>query len=404
VNWSAADQARRPRVLMVTGAYYPEVSGGGLQCQAIVKVLKEQIPFIILSVSTNAALPSVGEVDGVPVYRVAVVTNRRRSRLLVAIRLTRIFLRLQSRFDVVHFHGFSDKTILLTILAKLLHKRILLTLHTAGHDEPLSIRLKGSLAFWCYAQADRVAGVSPYMQERYLAAGLPSEKFQLIPGGVDLERFRPPSQEEGQRLRQALGLPAHLKLILFVGFFSHEKRPRLLFDAWVRLQREGVPPTGLVFVGATRSPYFEVDAELAETIRQEAGSLGLTDRLVFVEETHAIEQFYRSVDIFVLPSSRESMSMALVEAMASGLPCIASRLPGVTDRMIDHGTNGLLVPSGDADALEAALRFLLEHPGEARALGARARVRVEERYAITRTAAHYGEVYQPNGSLMAASA
>lgn len=382
-------------VLMVVGAYSPEVSGGGLQCRELVRALNSEMPCTILSVSADFSLPRIGEVDGVPVYRIPVDTTRLGSKMRAATHLAWTFIRLRRRFSLVHFHGFSEKTILLTLLSKLLRTRTLLTLHTADHDEPASIRAKGRLAFWCYAQVDCFVGVSPYLHERYLASRLPEEKFRLIPGGIDLRRFHPPADpDERRRLRQELRLPDRLPLILFVGFFSHDKRPRLLFDAWSRLQGDRIPPTGLVFVGATRSPYFEVDAGLADAIRAEARRLGLADRVRFVEATHEIEKFYRAVDLFVLPSARESMSMALVEAMASGLPCIASRLPGVTDRIIDHGVNGILVPSGDVVAMEGALRALLEQPEEARVLGRRARTRVEERYSMAQTAARYLQAYR----------
>lgn len=378
---------------MVTGAYAPEVSGGGLQCQAVVKVLQERIRFAVLSVTTDTTFPAVDTVDGVPVYRIAVDVNRFVSRVAAGLRLARRFVALRDRFDVVHFHGFSNKTVMLTLLAKSFRRRIILTLHTAGHDEPLTIRARGPLAWWCYRAADLIVGVSPYLQDRYEAAGLPAGKFRLIPGGVDLARFRPGDAAERRALRRALGLPEELPLVLFVGFFSKEKRPQVLFDAWLRVQTNGGPSSGLIFIGATRSRYYEVNAGLAEEIREAARRLGVAERVWFIERTHEIERYDRAVDVFVLASSRESMSMALVEAMASGVPVIATRLPGVTETIIEDGVNGLLVDAGDSAALAAALRRVLTHPAETRELGRRARQRIEERYGIQRTAAGYLAAY-----------
>ncbi len=232
------------------------------------------------------------------------------------------------------------------------------------------------------------------MQQLYYDSGLPREKFWLIPNGVDVERFRPGDQAERRALRKELGLPEALVLILFVGFFSHEKRPDLLFEAWTRMGAEGLPATGLVFVGAKHSPYYEVDPVLAQKIQAEAERLGVEKQVVFVEVTHDIEKYYRASDIFVLPSSREGLPNALLEAMATGLPCVVSRLQGVTDDVIDDGVNGVLVPPGDIAALEGALRFLLYDPSRAQGLGRKARETVEERYLITQTASRIFEAYE----------
>jgi glycosyltransferase involved in cell wall biosynthesis len=182
--------------------------------------------------------------------------------------------------------------------------------------------------------------------------------------------------------------------VLFVGFFSQEKRPDLLYEAWSKVAVSVAPDSALVFVGATQSPYYEIDARLAERIRQLAHALGLEGRIRCVERTYEIERFHRAADIFVLPSIREGMPNALLEAMASGTPCIATRLEGVTDMLIEHERNGLLVPPQDAAALQAALRRCFEQPEWARGLGAEARRTVSERYGLDRTAAQYLIAYE----------
>lgn len=379
---------------MGTGAYYPEVSGAGLQCRELIRTLRDRVSFTVMTTTADTLLSKVGEVDGTPVYRVLVDVDQIKSKLVAALRLASTFIRLRGQFGIVHLHGFSQKSLLLIILARLFRKKLVIKLTSVGHDDPPSICKRGRLAFWCYSQADLFVGVSPRLQQLYYDSGLPTGKFRLIPNGVDPERFRPVKQGERRAIRRELGLPEELTLILFIGFFSHEKCPDLLFDAWARMQAEEFPSTGLVFVGATRSRYYEVDPGLVQKIQTEAQRLGVEKQVIFIETTREIEKYYRAADVFVLPSSREGLPNALLEAMATGLPCIVSRLPGVTDALIDHGVNGHLVPTGDVAALEEALRFLLEDPARAQELGRRARATVEERCSIIRTAANYFEVYQ----------
>ena len=75
------------------------------------------------------------------------------------------------------------------------------------------------------------------------------------------------------------------------------------------------------------------------------------DRTFFVETTRTIEKYYRAVDMYVLPSIREGLPIALLEAMSSALPCVASRLPGSTDTLIEHDVSGLLVAPDDVEGL-----------------------------------------------------
>jgi glycosyltransferase involved in cell wall biosynthesis len=384
----------KPGVLMVTGAYFPELSGAGLQCRELVRQLRDSIRFTVLTTTTDPALPARDERDGVPVHRVFVDPASAWSKLTAGWRMTRVMLAERGRFSILHLHGFSQKSLLLIVLALVTGKRIGIKLTSVGHDDPAAIRARGPVAYWCYSRARLFFGVSPKFRILYEASGLPRDRFRLIPNGVDVERFRPASQEARRELRAGLGLPPDGRLILFVGFFSREKCPDLLFDAWSREAAREYPSSALVFVGATRSGYYEVDERLGADIRERAARLGLAARLHFVERTPEIEQYQRAADVFVLPSVREGLPNALLEAMACGTGCIATRLDGVTDTLIDDGDSGVLVPPRDAAALEAALVRLLSQPERARAMGERARLRIARDFSLERTAAHYAAAYR----------
>jgi glycosyltransferase involved in cell wall biosynthesis len=384
----------KPGVLMVTGAYFPELSGAGLQCRALIGRLQDRVDFSVLTTTADRSLPADDVQDGVPVYRVFINPRSWWSKTIGSIRFTRVFLRNAARFSIVHLHGFSQKSILLIWLARLKGKRVAVKLTSAGHDDPASMRRRGGPAYWCYSRADLFFAVSPRFERSYDAAGLPRERLRLIPNGVDTARFRPAAAGERELLRHALNLPPDTRIVLFVGFFSHDKRPDLLFDAWAKTAVSVAPDSALLFVGATQSPYFEIDGRLAERIRTLAHALGLDRRVRFVEWTHEIERFHRAADIFVLPSIREGMPNALLEAMASEIPCIASRLEGVTDTIIEHERNGLLVPPSDGSALQAALRHCFENRECAQALGAEARRTVKERFELDAAAGQYFNAYR----------
>jgi glycosyltransferase involved in cell wall biosynthesis len=106
----------------------------------------------------------------------------------------------------------------------------------------------------------------------------------------------------------------------------------------------------------------------------------------------------RAADVFALPSRREGLPVALLEAMACGLPCVASRLPGATDTVITHEQDGLLVPPGDAVALATALCRVLADPGLAAQLGRAARKTVTSRFANADVAEQWLNAYRVAGA------
>jgi len=381
-------------VLMVTGAYFPELSGGGLQARAVVRELSPEAEFIVLTTSIQPSLPAISTEEGVPIYRVHVDPASAWSQLIASARLISRFVRLQRRFDVVNVHGFSRKAVLFRLLSILFRKRLALTLQTGGHDEPAMARAAGRLADWAYRGADLYLSVSPGLSNAYLAAGLPPRRLRQVCNAVDVGRFRPASDEERVKLRDRLGWPGQTQVVLFVGYFSRDKRPEWLFDAWRALPRSTREGSMLVFVGATRASYAEIDPTLVERIRESAAAAELSDRVRFVESTWEIDDHFRASDVYVLPSLREGLPIALLEAMATGLPCIATAIAGSTDVLIRDGETGVLVPHDDRAALTCAIDTVLRDRDAARRLGAAARREIESRYSIQKTSRLWLDAYR----------
>lgn len=380
-------------ILMVTGAYWPELSGGGLQCRTMIQALQPNYRFSVLTTCTDRSLPASSNVEGVPVARLHVDLKRPLTKLLAALKTIAFFYRRRSTFDIVHLHGFSQKSVLIMVLSRWMRKKVILTIHTAEQDEARAIRQKGWLTFWAYRQADRYLAISSRMAHNYLAAGLPKAKLRLAPNGLDVSRFHPPTRAERESARAALGLSPMLSWILFVGFFSRDKAPDLLFEAWLRMQSKGAPPSGLLLVGATDSEYPEVDKSLAAEIAARAEEHGVSDRVCFTGPMTRIEDAYHAADIFVMPSTREAFGMVLVEAMASGLPVIATAISGVTDEIVTDRRTGVLVPAGDADALASAIAGLLRDVGHARELGTSAREAVVANFGLDVARQRWTAVY-----------
>jgi glycosyltransferase involved in cell wall biosynthesis len=380
------------RVLFVTGAYYPEISAAAVQCRAVAAALRGRVDFSVVTTAVDPALAATEMVDGVTVHRVALDRRHPLSKVRASARLATSLWRAGRASDVIHIHGVSQKNLPAALVARWLSKPLVLTLHTSGQDEPDVVRRRGRLAYWAFMSPALVLAVSPSLSDSYHEAAGAARVVMLTPNGIDTQRFRPASDDERLALRRGLGWPDTQPIVLFVGFFSRDKRPDLLFRAWRRLGPTSVR-TKLVFVGATASGYYEIDQSLSGQIRADAAACGRGDDVEFAQPTNDVERYFRAADVFVLPSAREAHPLALLEAMACGLPSIATRLRGATDAIIEDGVNGRLVPVDDEPALADALGGLLADRAAAQTLGIRGRETVLARYDVSHTSEKWLTAY-----------
>jgi glycosyltransferase involved in cell wall biosynthesis len=217
---------------------------------------------------------------------------------------------------------------------------------------------------------DRVFVENAWMYER-LCREIGSELVVLAPPGVDTERFRPPP-----------GPPPGPAPILAVGRFSDpRKRVDLLFDAYALLCKRDVATPPLLLAGAS--------APSAADWAQAEG-LGIRARIEMREHVRDDEllELYRGARLLVLCSDEEGLGLVLLEAMACGLPVVATDCGGPRTLVV-HGETGLLTPSGDAVRLADALGSLLGDTERCRRLGAAARARAVERFSLRTASAPF---------------
>ncbi|THF63659.1 TIGR03088 family PEP-CTERM/XrtA system glycosyltransferase [Pseudothauera nasutitermitis] len=223
--------------------------------------------------------------------------------------------------------------------------------------------------------------------EGYLNArvGVPAARIARICNGVDARRFHP-----AERGREPLaGSPFNasaLRVIGTVGRLQAVKDQTLLVRAFARLLRSEpqlAAPLRLCIVG---------DGPLRADLERTVAEAGLGGRVWLAGERDDTPEVMRALDGFVLPSRAEGISNTVLEAMASGLPVIASAVGG-NPELVDAGRTGTLVPAGDEEALAAALAGWLHAPQRARAQGLAGRVRVEEGFSLDGMVARYAALY-----------
>ena len=207
---------------------------------------------------------------------------------------------------------------------------------------------------------------------------LRAKKVVYIPGvGIDTARFRG-NAEKGAALRRELGIPDEAAVLLSVGDLNKNKNHRAVLEALARMENRN-----LHYVVCGRGP-------LKEELEAFAREKGLADRVRFMGYRDDIPAFYAMADVFVFPSFREGLSVSVMEAMASGLPIVCSRIRGNTD-LVQEGVNGFLMDPGKPESIAQAIRCL-EDSEKREEISGNNRIKAEE-YSLEKIVEQYRQVY-----------
>lgn len=211
------------------------------------------------------------------------------------------------------------------------------------------------------------------------ALGLPIDFFESMPNGVDTDCFCP--TDDKRSIRTVLGLPDDRAVVLCVGNLKPVKGHAYLLRAVERLSG-GAREACFVFVGRDY---------LGGAMQRDAAGIRNAD-VRFVGEREDLAAWYRAADLFVLPSLWEGCSNALLEAMATGVACIATDVGG-NGELIEHDQTGVLVPAADAAALAGAMTGLIGDATRRNCLGRAACGHVEAAHSLPVSLGRYADRY-----------
>ncbi|MFD4606080.1 glycosyltransferase [Streptomyces sp. NPDC058464] len=318
--------------------------------------------------------------DGVRVVHLGMAGNRDLSALPRLVRLIR-----RGRYDLVHTHLYRA-CLYGRIAARLAGVRaVVATEHSLG-DSQLEGRELTSGVRALYLAGERLGrstvAVSPTVAERLRRWGVPGPRIEVVPNGIDMERFRfDPARR--QRVRDRLGIPGDAWVVGAVGRLAPGKRFGVLIEALARLPSD----SRLLLVGG--GP--EEDA-----LRRTARDAGVADRVLFAgERPYASDSdqdpdlpaLTAAMDVFASPCAEEAFGLAVVEALAAGLPVLYSSCPAIED-LPPAAAPGARRVEGGADAYAGALAA-----ARAAGPGPRGAPDAARHYCITRSAAQLMDVY-----------
>ncbi len=272
-------------------------------------------------------------------------------------------------FHLLHTHGYFADIVGIPV-ARLNGLPSLSTCH--GYiPSTWKVQLYNALDRIALKFGTQVLAVSEAIKQDLVHAGLSPGRVQVVVNAVGPATDRDMTHANREAGRKSHGICSTDFVLGYVGRLSAEKGLKYLLTACAELVTSGVPLRALIIgEGPQRN-------ELGQLSRQ----LGLADRVVFVGFQEDVVQWLSCMDVFVLPSLNEGTPMALLEAMAHGVPAVASAVGGVP-QVIKHGETGILVSPGRAEEISKATLALFGDPAARQKLAENALVLVRTRYGV----------------------
>ena len=374
------------RILMYTAYFAPEYSGAALQALTLAKELRARGHHVEFITNRWPGLGDDAVVEGFTVRRLEPGRGRKHREFRLWFNMSRYVWSRRRDFDVLHSHGAYFTNAFIGPLARVLGLRSAIKASLANDDlHGLARTASGKLHRFMLSCIDACVAISRDLVEEFKAGGLDSDRIHYLPNGVDTNRFSRTSKTERAALRAAMGLPADRPIALYVGVLDQRKNILWLAEQWVAHKAFDTGAL-LLAVGpqARDDPEGALRQRLVELARGAPGLFTLHD-------FHAdVAAYYRCADVLILPSAREGLPNVVLEAMASGLPCVAARASGSRELIVEGETGHTFDPDDTAD-LARTLRSCLSEKGPT--MGENAWQLAQRRYSIPAIADEYQAIY-----------
>lgn len=366
------------RIAMIIQSYLPRLGGAEKQLAAVCRELREKglEPSIITRRYTG--MQSFEVIEGTPVYRMPAPRPKPLAALCYILFGLRQIRKIKPQ--VLHVHELlspSDMAILakkawnIPLMVKVLRGGKLGDLDKLNHRFTGKARIRRLKKY-----VDVFLSISREISAELAREGIEPSRCRFIPNGVDVEVYQPAVEKDKARLRRELGLPDGF-VCVYSGRLATEKGLTVLLEAW----REVVKTesrANLLVLGS---------GEMESELRASAG-----DNVIFGGYVPEPKPYYQTGDAFILPSDTEGLSNSMLEAMACGLPVVATAVGAAVD-VITQKKTGLLVGSGSAPEMIEALKFLIENPRERARIGKNGMEKVRQDYSLAHTVNELVKIY-----------
>jgi D-inositol-3-phosphate glycosyltransferase len=378
-------------VLILTPYFYPIIGGVESNAERLARYLvSQQVPVQVLTKRIGQGLPDEEDRDGIAIRRIGPGGERSSlGKWLMTPAIVRWLTRHSAEYGVVCCVDYRATGAAALLARRATGRPVVFQAQTTGvlsgdNVDPLLRKtgigaggaiagaIKGTVRA-LYRGADAFACISRDIERETLACGVPRDRVWYLPNAIDMTHFRPAEAGERDRLRRERDLPLDRVVCLFVGRLSREKGVMELLEAWRRLQ----PSDALLVIAGPDMTGHPWDA--GGPGRAFVAQHGLDARVRFVGPLTDVAPMIKTADLVVQPSHFEALGLSAIEALACGVPLVASAVGGLLDFVVD-GDNGRLCPPQDPAALAACIGPLLTDSAARTRLASRARASVLQEY------------------------
>jgi L-malate glycosyltransferase len=376
-----SDSDRPLRICYLVSYFHPFESGAERQALAQGTELARRGHSVLVVTHSMPGVPPVECVRGIQVHRC--IHSSKRGPLFApsfVASAVRSLRRLRPQYDLIHTHQALWEAVASGAARSGIIRGAPTLVQPAssgyyGEAEELS-RIRGA-PLWRHLilRNDAFVAISADIERQWLNLGVDPTTMYRIPSGVDARHYAPGPGASTIKLRPR-------PRVVFTGRLHPQKNLDVLIDAWPTVSRTTGASLILVGHGPER-----------ERLQAKCEDLGIRESVQFLGPVSDPADLLRAADVFVLPSVAEGMSNSLLEAMATGLPCVASDIGGNQD-LLGGNEAGVLVPPGSSELWSEAIRGLLHDPERRERLGKLARARIEAEYSLETVVSRYVALYR----------
>ncbi len=377
-------------ILMICPQFRPLVGGYERAAERLSgELTRRGVAVTVVTFRRERTWPAWEKVNGFEIIRLPCLPWRWLTTLTTTISLMLFLLWRGHTFAVWHAHAPNPEVAMAFMLSRMKNRPTVLKLPSSARDGIKAAAQRGLLGRLGITRvglrlASGVVVTSAGISREATAFFSDSAKIAHIPNGLDTALFSPACPEERATRLAAQSELGAKRLVVSVGRLDPAKNYSLLLHAWSRIPEVIRNETQLAIIGG---------GQLKDMLLQEAESLGISDSVSLPGQCDDVREWYQAADVFVLSSDYEGLSNAMLEAMASGLPVVMTRVGG-HEWVSAEPQCGLVTPVGEKEALAEAIGTLLSDPGLAKSLGRNARQRVVDHASIGAVAEKTISLYQ----------
>jgi glycosyltransferase involved in cell wall biosynthesis len=393
------------KICIFTETYYPVMGGGETQAQLLAEgLVANGHSVIILTRRSDVSYKKREHYDEVDVYRLAPVGKGQFKKWGLLFSSIPALLRLRGQYDLIFVSGYRIIGLTAVLISKLLKKTIVLKADSQGEMsgdffesglKKFGASHKSPLFRWflhyrntVLKKADAFSAISPEIASEWISSGIPAEKVHLIPNTVDTNRYFPVDAKRKNLLRKKLNLPQDAIIAIYTGRLVSYKGLPLLLRVWDDIRRKHHHVL-LVLAGTGGLDIHNCEDELRKFVRDNE----LENALLFTGMVKNVPEYLQASDFFVFPTENDAFPSSVIEAMACGLPVIATPVGAIKNIITDNQT-GILIQPSDFEQLYQALHVILTDKNRFSLMGEAARRSVQGKYSAKAVTEKYQVLFQ----------